>query len=448
MKNLNALKWVLGSIAGVMLLACGGADNPTADSGRRMVALASSAVTLSTPTAPISGYTLVYQDDFSGTSVDESNWFYRENRDPTKTYAGGFSRKSNVSVSGGTLKVAFRKEDVDGNGTSNEYTGGGLISKHNFGYGYYETRAKLLGGINGFHQSFWSMGLPYGDPTSPGYDALVNAGVMPYYGRTIEIDGFEQDSNTSWQVKTNGHDYWPTHTQTGSNSHSVDSTNWFVMGYEWLPGQVKFYLNGTLVRTMPFNSLYGQSNFWLTGLANSVHSGALGSVPAGAQLEVDYFRFYGSSLVGVNRITNGGFEYNTTTMDLNYPMGWLEYKDVDSSSIYMGSAYAHSGSNTLWHHNETAAYTVTTKQNVENIPNGTYTLTAWIKSSGGQSQAMMRVLNHGGLEMTYNIPASASWLKVTIDNITVTSNEALIAFTSIAQSDQWIKVDDVVFVQK
>jgi hypothetical protein len=90
---------------------------------------------------------------------------------------------------------------------------------------------------------------------------------------------------------------------------------------------------------------------------------------------------------------------------------------------------------------------VTTKQNLKFIPNGTYRLTARVKSSGGQTQALMRVLNYGGTERTVTLPTTNSWTLVTIDNIAVTSKSATIAFTSTAGANQWIKVDDVKFTQ-
>ena len=88
---------------------------------------------------------------------------------------------------------------------------------------------------------------------------------------------------------------------------------------------------------------------------------------------------------------------------------------------------------------------MTTKQNVENIQNSTYELTAWVKSSGGQAQAVTRVLNHGRTEIIDNIPAAAGWVQVTLGIISVSTNKALIAFTLNAQAGQWMKVDDVVF---
>ena len=422
-----------------LLSACGGnVDVPVVQLPRS----AAQVVAFAAPSS--SSFTLLYEDNFDGTSLDTGDWVYRE----TGLYAGGYNRRQNVSVSGGLLHIAFKKEDINGDGVANEYTGGGIITAQNFGYGYYEARVKLAGGVNGFHQSFWQMGLPFGDGAAPGYDALINSGVLPYFNRTIEIDGFEQNSNNAGYAASNGHYYLPAVSHIGAQSHSVDTTSWFVMGYEWLPGQVKFYVNGNLVRTMSFSTLYGQSNFWLSGLANSKYSGTLGNVPAGTEMQVDYFRFYASNQIGVNRITNGGFEYNNSSMDLNYPMGWLEYAATDSSKVFKDATYARTGAAVLWHTNTSSNYTVTTKQNVESIPNGTYKLTAWIKSSGGQTSALMRVLNHGGTEMITSIPTSAGWTQITIDDISVTSNKALIAFSSVALAGQWIKVDDVVFAQK
>ena len=184
----------------ILLSACGGGGNvPQRATSETQTSTMSKALAV-TNSAPV-GYTLVYQDNFDGASVNENDWFYRE----SGLYAGSYNRKENVTEAGGHLNVAFRKEDINGDGSTSEYTGGGVISKRNFGYGYYETRAKLIGGVKGFHQSFWTIGLPYGDTTTLGYETLVNAAVMPYYGRMIETDGFEQNSNAPSSVATNGH---------------------------------------------------------------------------------------------------------------------------------------------------------------------------------------------------------------------------------------------------
>jgi hypothetical protein len=74
-------------------------------------------------------------------------------------------------------------------------------------------------------------------------------------------------------------------------------------------------------------------------------------------------------------------------------------------------------------------------------------LTARVKSSGGQAQALMRILNFGGAERNLTLPTTNTWTLVTLDNISVTSKSATIAFTSTASANQWIKVDDVQFTR-
>lgn len=436
-----------------LLAACGGggsAGDQSASPTPQSVEIPSAKIA-AMPSAS-AAYELIYQENFDGTSLNLTKWIHRA--DSVNKYRGGYNLEDNVSVSGGTLKIAFKREDVDGDNVA-DISGGGIISKNNFGYGYYEARVKLYGGGPGLHQSFWMMGL-----NNP------NFGEMPKYGQVIEIDGFEQDSNSPTGFNNNAHYYLPTHYSinqlyTGSwASVSGGTTNWFTVGYEWLPdngGTVKFYLNGNLIRTAPFNktAAFGQSSVWLTALANTDLSGGMPtSLPSNAQMEVDYFRFYGKNLPGANRVTNPGFEFNKSTMDPTHQVGWIKWAptqttaNLSAATIYTGAEYAHGGASTLWHTNPTSSYVVTTKQNIENIPDGSYKLTAWVKSSGGQSYAAMRVLNYGGAERIVNIPASADWRQITIDNISVTANKALIAFSSDANAGQWIKVDDVVFAQK
>lgn len=166
---------------------------------------------------------MAFEEHFSGTSLDATNWFYR-----TGDAWGGTNRAENVWVEAdadgnSNLHIDFKYEDINNDGTS-EYTGGGIISRKNFVYGYYEVRAKLYGATKGLHQSFWTMG------TSNSSD--VNNGLMPAKNQVLEMDGFEVDSTSSGTLSTNSHYYIPTHVSNGSANHSIYTTNWFVMGYE------------------------------------------------------------------------------------------------------------------------------------------------------------------------------------------------------------------------
>ncbi|MDQ1006333.1 beta-glucanase (GH16 family) [Streptomyces sp. V4I23] len=111
------------------------------------------------------GWTQVFADEFSGTEVDTGTWNFR-----TDVKAFSAQRPENVSVSGGLLNIALKKEGYAGK----EYTGGGVVSRKKLRYGYYETRAKINNGA-GWHSSFWLMA---GDGTT----------TFPAEQRT-EIDG-------------------------------------------------------------------------------------------------------------------------------------------------------------------------------------------------------------------------------------------------------------------
>ncbi|WP_239004528.1 hypothetical protein [Paenibacillus tepidiphilus] len=89
------------------------------------------------------------------------------------------------------------------------------------------------------------------------------------------------------------------------------------------------------------------------------------------------------------------------------------------------------------------AYSASMYQNVTGLPNGTYTLKAWVKSGGGQSVAQLFVKNYGGTEKNAAINYSMSnWTEITIPNIAVTNGSAQIGVYSVANAGNWLRVDD------
>src|SRR5215470_6540823 len=126
-----------------------------------------------TGTYPPPGYKLKWYDTFDGASLDSSRWMYR-----TDVKADSSQRPENVAVENGNLVIRLKKEDHRGK----NYTGGGVISRERFRYGYYEARAKMHGGA-GWHQSVWAMAATDGSTT---YPPIIRT----------EIDGVEFDSGT------------------------------------------------------------------------------------------------------------------------------------------------------------------------------------------------------------------------------------------------------------
>ncbi|MBO9701394.1 MAG: family 43 glycosylhydrolase [Sporocytophaga sp.] len=94
-----------------------------------------------------------------------------------------------------------------------------------------------------------------------------------------------------------------------------------------------------------------------------------------------------------------------------------------------------------------SAYQSTIYQNIT-LPNGTYTLSAWVKSSGGQKAANIYAKNFGGSEMNYSINRSmGNWTKVTISNINVTNGTIQVGVFSDANAGNWVNVDDFSLVR-
>ncbi|OCT13093.1 hypothetical protein A8709_20295 [Paenibacillus pectinilyticus] len=401
-------------------------------------ALSTLSPTQASATAP-TGYTLYYADEFNDAAVNENDWMYRD----AGPYSQGYNRKENVRESGGSLHIDFKHEQINGTWYN---TCGGIISKKLFGYGYYETKAKLFNATTGLHSSFWSMGLSnhIAADNVTGLTAEIAAGNLPYYNQATEIDGFEHNSGT------NGYDTGTITYVPGYSSprQSVSTTPdaWHVYGYEWTPTAIKFYLDGTLVNSINTTTIpqpFAPANFWLTALG---YSGVSDYSKLPGESEFDYFRYYAKSYPNANLLGNPQMEYTVKDTSKGYTdqdtPNWIETYDKDAS--FMTTTDTHTGTRAL-KHAKSSDYLVTTKQNLNGIANGTYQLSAWVKSSGGQSQSMMRVLNYGGPEMNLTIPATSTWTQVTLNDIPVTNGQATIAFTSNATSTQWMLVDDVNF---
>lgn len=150
---------------------------------------------------------------------------------------------------------------------------------------------------------------------------------------------------------------------------------------------------------------------------------------------------------GPNLVANPGFEADGTATGT--PTGWQIATGSNTSNnatyteAYLG---AHAG---LYHgtHYQSNKYEVYTYQVVQGLPTGTYTLRAWVKSSGGQPRAELRASNYGGDMRLASLSTSmGDWTLVQIPNISVTNGQAEIGFYSSAKGGQWLYFDDVEFV--
>lgn len=227
------------------------------------------------------GYRLKWSDDFDGTALDAAKWMYR-----TDVKMESSQRAENVKVEGGNLVIQLKKESHRGK----SYTGGGVISRERFRYGYYEARVKMHGG-SGWHQSVWAMFA--GDGTT----------TYPQQMRT-EIDGMEFDSVTPWKghmglIKWKGPGASTSATCTPGVYNGAlgfdGSTGFHNYGFEWTPKEVKFYLDGDLRCALAYPPADGEHDlihFWLTAIAYEKLSGRIDESKLPGAMLVDRAAFY------------------------------------------------------------------------------------------------------------------------------------------------------------
>lgn len=392
----------------------------------------------------------LFSDEFTGRSYDSIKWFPRTDVAHFDTVTVT-DQAQNIRIVSGELFIDIKKVA----GTHN-YTCGGLISKVPMGYGYYEARVAVFKTSAGVHQSFWNYGAGGFSTTAN----LVNQDLLPNKNTVLEIDGFE--ANSLDQVfQYNNHTYIPTHTASGGQTLGTRSS-WCIVGFEWLPDKVNFYLDGTLIGHKDLTgiySVYAPQQIWLTAkfiptchLSSGCWYDFGGNTPLTdplASMKISYFKYYpNNNLTGINLLANPSFEYLQNGVSLQDPIGWIETRSIagydPTASTVMQSTSAEDGGYLLTH-TSTADYTTTTKQILSYISNGTYKLTAWVKSSSHVTPSRMRILNYGGTELYTNINTASTWQQITISGINVTNNQAVIAFTSTAKANEWIDVDNVSF---
>ncbi|MDX3247333.1 arabinogalactan endo-1,4-beta-galactosidase [Streptomyces sp. ME18-1-4] len=141
-------------------------------------------------------------------------------------------------------------------------------------------------------------------------------------------------------------------------------------------------------------------------------------------------------------LTNGGFESDGTGTAT--PAGWSTYSAAGQNSASFTEAGGHGGSYRLSHWASTA-YKVETYQYLSGLTNGSYKLTAWVRSGGGQNAAYIALKNCGGPDQRTDLPVSSSgWVHI-VTPVSVTNNQCTISINSDANAGNWINVDDLAF---
>ena len=142
-------------------------------------------------------------------------------------------------------------------------------------------------------------------------------------------------------------------------------------------------------------------------------------------------------------VYNPGFEYTAASQTA---LGWTTDAPTGDTDADFTQNYGRA-SNLNLTHEKAASYQVRTYQMLSNVPNGTYTLRAWVLNSGGQNVCQLYATPAGSPEQNVAVPAtSGNWVQVQVPGVTVANGQCEIGLRSNANAGNACSLDDVEFV--
>jgi beta-glucanase (GH16 family) len=182
------------------------------------------------PTYP--GLSLVWQDEFNGTSLNTTNWTHEIGGSGWGNNELQYYQENNTLVENGMLIIRAKKENVGGR----NYTSSRIITlgKYSFKYGRVDIRAKLPKG-QGIWPALWMLG------------ANISTVGWPKCG---EIDIMEMIGGTGNDNKVHGTVHWDnggSHAQYGGSTSltggKIFADEFHVFSIVWDGSFIKWYLD-------------------------------------------------------------------------------------------------------------------------------------------------------------------------------------------------------------
>jgi beta-glucanase (GH16 family) len=192
-----------------------------------------------TPPPPPTGWHLVWNDEFSGSSVNTSKWGVRDKTWSTNELSILTSRPKNVSVDNGVLSLTAQRERYTAYSETRNYTSGYLdtIGTASWTYGRFEMRAKLptrKGISQGMWPAFWLRPNDGGDGEIDIMEAIGQSGSDNRVSQTLWYDYHGTKPRQAHE------DILPSGTSSGS---------YHVYALEWEKSAMRWYVDGRLTYT-------------------------------------------------------------------------------------------------------------------------------------------------------------------------------------------------------
>ncbi|MEZ4223090.1 MAG: glycoside hydrolase family 16 protein [Polyangiaceae bacterium] len=176
------------------------------------------------------GFTLTFQDEFDGTSLDTAKWQrrYKWGEAVINSELQAYVDDA-FSLQNGVLNIVGKKQSGQYAGQTMGYTSGVICSLHEQTYGYFEARLKMPKG-KGLWPAFWLLG-------AVGTSGVNEIDIQEYLGH---------EPNKIYMTLHWGTDYGSGHQSDGSNYSGPDfSADFHTYGLEWTESKVTWTIDGT-----------------------------------------------------------------------------------------------------------------------------------------------------------------------------------------------------------
>ncbi|MDF3064443.1 MAG: hypothetical protein K0R38_44 [Polyangiaceae bacterium] len=250
------------------------------------------------------GYALVFNDEFSGTTLDRSKWFTRyiyssETLDRLNDENQRYADNDNHKVAGGVLYLTAKRNKLSRPSGVN-YESGMIRSDFTLRYGFLEARVKMPGGL-GVWPAFW-LNSDVSESGKLSHPPEIDIFEFVNNGKDDRIHEIHSAATKDPQNETRFFYEHPKFKRSIQNYRAPFNFNegFHTIGAEWTPSELSVFVDGLKIYTRSFRWVYKDGD--VAGPAHVLLNLAIGGQWAGRygiddsafpqSLAVDWVRVY------------------------------------------------------------------------------------------------------------------------------------------------------------
>ena len=235
------------------------------------------------------GRTLIWEDDFTGTTLNTANWDYENNYsrpNEVQNYVGG---TNNVWVENSNLVIKAKRESSNGK----EWSSGCIHTdnKREFMYGRFEAKIKIPQTVGSF-PAFWTLGGNYEEGGGITWPYCGEIDIMEHkYGYAWTTAGALYRTDLVW-------DNWDAKDLGRVDSGNIGSfDDYHIYAMEWTYNKIDYYVDDRLIGHSDISDdstwfMFHQPHYILLNQALGAAGGSVPSDMTEYTMYVDWVRVY------------------------------------------------------------------------------------------------------------------------------------------------------------